>query len=785
MRRIHLVAACAVMLFLGLPLVAQADPADRFTAAIAPAAVQPPGLGQYTISIANLPNSAAATSGSIAIPAGFVVDGVINPPQARIVSGPCTGTWAVTVGASSIDLAAPGAGSALCDRGVLAVTFTVLVAPLGDSQSTWTTALAAATPFVAQAQPVLAIDGTPPETAISGTPPTLTGGTASFSYTGSDGTGSGVTGFDCKLDNAAFAACGNTAGYSGLTDGSHTFSVRARDAAGNVDPTPVAVTWTVDVTPPETTISSAPPALSNTRTGQIAFAGTDAHAGVTFQCALDGVAFAACSSPLSYSNLGDGPHSFVVRAVDAVGNVDPSPANASWTIDATAPPSPVLTLAPSDPSGDSTPTFEFSDLDPTAAFRCTLDGGATVDCPNGAFTAPVLPDGHHTFAVVAVDRAGNASGATSYAWTIDTVSPLVTFNERPPLLTNQTTATFGFTSTKPASTFECSLDGATFSTCPSPKVYADLRNGSHTVAVRAVWLALVGPPAEYSWTVDLVPPQTTINSGPPAESTNAGATFTFAGSEAATFTCRLDRGGPAPCTSPTTYTGLGDGQHTFSVQAVDRAGNSDPTPATYVWRISGVGPPVGDLQPPANVGRLKRSVGYGVLRLTWRPPADADYDHVAVFVSTKRGIPPRTLVYTGKKQSYVKRRFQNGLYYRYLVISYDTSDNASGGSSASVLPSALLLSPPDGRVVRSAPRLRWTPVLKASFYNVQVYYRGRKVLSAWPQHARQGLVQRWSYSGRSYRLRQGAYSWFVWPGFGSRAKSHYGPLLGIGTFRVR
>ena len=785
MRRVHLVAALAAVLFLGLPLVAHADPSDRFTAVIAPAAVKPPGLGQYTISITNLPNSAAATSGSIAIPPGFVVDGVVNPPQAQIVSGPCTGTWAVTVGASSLDLAAPGAGSALCDRGVLAVTFTVLVAPLGDSQSTWTTALAAGTPFVPQSQPLLTVDGTPPETAIAGSPPTLTGGTASFAYTGSDGAGSGVTGFDCKLDNAAFAACGNTAGYSGLTEGSHTFSVRARDAAGNVDLTPAAVTWTVDVTPPETTISSAPPALSNTRTGQIAFAGTDAHAGVTFQCALDGVAFAACSNPISYSGLGDGPHSFAVRGIDAVGNVDPSPATATWTIDATAPPSPVLTLAPSDPSGDSTPTFEFSDLDPTAGFRCTLDGGASVDCSTGVFTATILPDGHHTFAVVAVDRAGNASGATSYAWTIDTVSPLVTFNERPPLLTNQTTATFGFTSNKPASTFECSLDGAAFGACPSPKVYTDLRDGSHTVAVRAVWLALVGPPAEYSWTVDLVPPQTTIRSGPPAESTGAGATFTFSASEAAAFTCRLDGGGPAPCTSPKTYAGLGDGGHTFSVQAVDRAGNTDPTPATYAWRITGAGPPVGDLRPPANVSRLKRSVGYGVLRLTWRRPADADYDHVAVFVSTKRGTVPRTLVYTGKQQSYVKRRFQNGLYYRYLVISYDTSDNASGGSSASVLPSALLRSPRDGRVLRSAPRLRWTPVPKATFYNVQVYYRGQKVLSAWPVRARQGLAHRWSYSGRSYRLRRGWYSWFVWPGFGPRAKSHYGALLGIGTFRVR
>ena len=100
-------------------------------------------------------------------------------------------------------------------------------------------------------------------------------------------------------------------------------------------------------------------------------------------------------------------------------------------------------------------------------------------------------------------------------------------------------------------------------------------------------------------------------------------------------------------------------------------------------------------------------------------------------------------------------------------------------------PSALLRSPRNGQVVRSAPVLRWTPVRKATFYNVQLYYRGAKVLSAWPQRARQALKRQWSYSGRAYGLGKGVYSWYVWPGFGPRAKGRYGQLLGQGSFRVR
>src|SRR5205823_977866 len=53
----------------------------------------------------------------------------------------------------------------------------------------------------------------------------------------------------------------------------------------------------------------------------------------SFECALDSAAFAACSSPVSYSGLGDGPHSFRVRARDPAGNLDPTPTERSWTID--------------------------------------------------------------------------------------------------------------------------------------------------------------------------------------------------------------------------------------------------------------------------------------------------------------------------------------------------------------------------------------------------------------------------------------------------------------------
>jgi hypothetical protein len=91
-------------------------------------------------------------------------------------------------------------------------------------------------------------DTTAPQTTISATPPSSTTSTAaSFSFTSNESGSS----FQCKLDGAAFAGCTSPASYSGLAVGSHTFSVRATDPAGNVDQTPAAFTWTVEAgTPP-------------------------------------------------------------------------------------------------------------------------------------------------------------------------------------------------------------------------------------------------------------------------------------------------------------------------------------------------------------------------------------------------------------------------------------------------------------------------------------------------------------------------------------------------------
>jgi HYR domain len=95
-----------------------------------------------------------------------------------------------------------------------------------------------------------------------------------------------------------------------------------------------------------------------------------------------------------------------------------------------------------------------------------------------------------------------------------------------------------------------------------------------------------------------------------------------------------------------------------------------------------------------------------------------------------------------------------------------------------------LFSPAAGARLSGPTMLAWRPVRNARFYNVQVYRSGRKVLTRWPSRPRLGLRRTWKHEGRTFRLRRGVYTWFVWPAFGTKASPRYGKLVGQSSFRV-
>jgi hypothetical protein len=275
---------------------------------------------------------------------------------------------------------------------------------------------------------------TAPDTTITAYPFSLsTSASASFSFTGDDFGGSGVAGFDVQLDGGGFfAAPSSPQNYTGLAEGSHTFQVRAVDADGNVDATPASFTWVIDTIAPETTITATPPLATNSRIASFSFTGDDgAGTGIAkFEAQIDGGTFMPVVAPLTYLGLTDGQHTVLVRAIDAAGNVDATPATYTWTVD-TVTPETTITTKPSAFSNRTAATFEFTGDDGAgsgvAAFEVRLDGGAFSPTPSGRVEFLGLAQGSHTFEVRAIDAAGNVDTTpASYTWVVDTRAPTVT-----------------------------------------------------------------------------------------------------------------------------------------------------------------------------------------------------------------------------------------------------------------------------------------------------------------------------------------------------------------------
>ncbi|MBI5576031.1 MAG: right-handed parallel beta-helix repeat-containing protein [Deltaproteobacteria bacterium] len=342
-------------------------------------------------------------------------------------------------------------------------------------------------------------DTAPPDTIIdSGPSGSVNTTSATFTF---HATEPGST-FLCSLDGGAEAACNTrSASYGGLTEGSHTFSVRATDGSGNADPDPAIRTWTVDTTPPDTIIDTAPPSPGGD-TAAFTFRATES--GSTFECGIDGGPFTACTSPKSYSGLADGGHNFQVRAKDPAGNTDASPAVFTWTVNNF--PDTFITISPPAISGSGSAAFYFTGTKAGSSFECSLDAAVFAPCSSPA-TWSGLQDGSHSFSVRAIDGAGKIDPTpAAFSWTIDTVAPDTIIDSGPADPANLLSATFTFRSTEAGGTFDCSLDGETFSACSSPKSYIGLASGPHTFQARAKDAAGNADPSpavsSFNWSVD-------------------------------------------------------------------------------------------------------------------------------------------------------------------------------------------------------------------------------------------------------------------------------------------
>ena len=220
-----------------------------------------------------------------------------------------------------------------------------------------------------------------------------------------------------------------------LSNGAHSFTVKATDAAGNISAASTAMAVTVD------TVAPAAPAISSfsndtgtvgdgiTSDNTLALTGT-AAANSTVKvydgATLLGSATANGSGAWSYTTaaLSNGAHSLTAKATDAAGNVSAASAIKNVTVDTVAPSAPAISSFSNDTGtvGDGVTSDNTLALTGTAAANstvkvydgATLLGSATANGSGAwSYTTGTLSNAAHSFTAKATDAAGNTSAASA------------------------------------------------------------------------------------------------------------------------------------------------------------------------------------------------------------------------------------------------------------------------------------------------------------------------------------------------------------------------------------
>ncbi len=245
------------------------------------------------------------------------------------------------------------------------------------------------------------------------------------------------------------------------------------------------------------------------------------------------------------------------------------------------------------------------------------------------------------------------------------------------------------------------------------------------------------------------------------------------------------------CAAPVEYKGPDTEKTALSGTCRDKAANTSQ-PAGFEVKY--------DTKPPS-LGRVKTEIRQTGVVLRWT----ASTDSLSFAIVRRPGLNGRkpSTIYTGKAKTFTDRRLQNGVKYRYTVTAYDQAGNGAA-KALLALPKSVktkrgapaqpaqaptsarpaLRTPKADARVTGPPLLSWTGLPNASYYNVQLYRDGQKILTAWPKTTTFRLQASWTYQGRKYTLTPGRYRWYVWPGFGSLSANRYGKLLGSRSFVV-
>jgi hypothetical protein len=422
--------------------------------------------------------------------------------------------------------------------------------------------------------------------------------------------GSGVSNYLLQVDSGSWTSLTSTTtsyALSGLTQGSHTVTVRAVDNAGSYKD--ASVSFVLDTVAPSITITSpSSGALLASSSVIMQWSARDSGTAIAnYLVKLDNGSWttvSASSNGYTFSAVADGAHTLYVRVIDNAGNM--ADASISVVVDTTA--SIVTIASPSSgsmiASSSVTVTWRGSDSGSGIAnYLVNLDGGSwtTLSSTTSSYTFSGLAQGTHAVTVRAVDKAGNTKDA-SVSFVVDTVAPSITITSPTSgstVASSKPTIAWTDSDASGIAYFQLMRDGGAWvqlaSSTTSYTLVDALAQGSHTVTVRAVDNAGNYKDATVTFNVgnagDITPPSVSITSPVKGASfTTTSVTVKWTGSDSgsgiAYYLVQVETYGSywtqlASTTNAYTFNGFGQGTHTATVRAVDNAGNTKDTTVTF------------------------------------------------------------------------------------------------------------------------------------------------------------------------------------------------------------
>ncbi|OHD12852.1 MAG: hypothetical protein A2Y41_02000 [Spirochaetes bacterium GWB1_36_13] len=448
---------------------------------------------------------------------------------------------------------------------------------------------------------------------------------------------------------------------SGLTNGTHTITVRVKDSNGNITESTINLTVNKDIT----IIAITPVTQASTRSTD--FSATLSGDGITHYKykIVDG---ASCNgidwqfieikpiaeNPVTLSSVAEGQHTLCALGKKGEDwQPGTSATSYSWTVDLTAPSIGTTSLPDNAVVGTGSFTFSgtVSDTNLTSLIEIKIDNGtyspvATLDS-NGNWTytidPSVLTEGTHTITIQTTDSLGNTTTVTK-TFTVDRTLPTVTLTGTPSALTNQTTLGTGITVAS-AETYKYKLVAGT--TCGDETGYSSetaiavpitatgIASGQNTIC--AIGKNSLGNwqsnPSSYTWRIDTTAPSV-FNITPNNGAIIGGTQITVSGKASDTISLSkvevsMNDGAYQQASSSNqyadwyyNYSAPSDGNYSIKVKVTDAAGNTYTTADTRIVQTNNSIPQAiidsGRPDNPSKVNSIDVSVGGNIIAYQYK-----------------------------------------------------------------------------------------------------------------------------------------------------------------------